>query len=98
MKVKTHPVVVKQQEALGQYLREWRVIRGITAETVAQRARISRATLSRLENGATVGTDTLVSVIRVLGLSDKVLSALDPLNDDYAAAFVATCIPKKAAR
>ena len=63
------PATARQLEALGDRLRLARLRRRLSAATVAERAGITRSTLSRAEKGdAGVALGTYVSVLRVLGL------------------------------
>lgn len=69
--------------AIGEQLRTWRKLLGLTAEQVAERAGISRGTLRRLEQGETsVGFDIFLEVTRVLGLTEQILKAVDPYETD----------------
>ena len=68
--------------ALGDSLRRWRKLRGITAEQVAERARTTRVTLRKIENGGSVSIDILMRVIMVLGIQQGILDAAEPLNSD----------------
>lgn len=65
--------------ALGQRLREARLRRGFSAQTVSARATISRPTLTKVERGdACVTMGTYLQVLRVLGLEqDLAKLALD---------------------
>jgi transcriptional regulator with XRE-family HTH domain len=60
---------------LGGRVAAWRLERGLTQEQLAFRAEIGRATLQRLESGASVQLTSLVKLLRSLG----VLDALDVL-------------------
>lgn len=55
---------------LGQRLRAARRSRSLTQAAVAERAGISRPTLSALERGKDVSLDTFLSVLRALDLLD----------------------------
>ncbi|WP_371029473.1 helix-turn-helix domain-containing protein [Pseudoclavibacter sp. JSM 162008] len=68
--------------ALGDSLRRWRKLRGITAEQVAERARTTRVTLRKIENGGSVSSDILMRVLMVLGIEQGILDAVEPLNSD----------------
>ena len=61
-------VLRRALRGLGKRIRAARERRGYSAGQVAHRARISRATLRRLEAGKPVRTDTLHSVLYVVGL------------------------------
>jgi transcriptional regulator with XRE-family HTH domain len=65
------PATARQLAALGQRLRVARLRRSYSAQSVAQRAGIARATLYRVEEGDPgVSMATYASVLRVLSLQD----------------------------
>lgn len=70
------PCVQRSLEKLGQNIRLARLRRDLSAEMVAERAGISRQTLSALENGSgSVSMATWLQVLFVLGL-EKDLEAI----------------------
>jgi len=70
-------------EVFGANVARWRKIQGLTAQMVADRAAVTRATLRSIEHGeGTARTENLFAVLRVLGQSDAVVTATDPLNSD----------------
>jgi len=65
------PASAKEMEALGQRLKDARLRRRFSMETVCSRADISRPTLYKIERGdPSVSFGTYVQVLRVLGLVD----------------------------
>jgi transcriptional regulator with XRE-family HTH domain len=69
--VTSYPSSVKEMEALGQRLKDARLRRRFSMETVCARADISRPTLYKVENGdPSVAIGAFVQVLRVLGLGD----------------------------
>ena len=69
--VTNYPSSVKEMEALGQRLKDARLRRRFSMETVCARADISRPTLYKVENGdPSVAIGTFVQVLRVLGLGE----------------------------
>lgn len=73
------PTSARQLAVLGERLRLARLRRRYSAETVAQRAGMTRSTLYRAEKGdAGVSLGTYASVLRVLGL----LADLDSVARD----------------
>lgn len=57
----------------------WRRLRGLTQVQLADRAGVSRDTLTRLERGeGGVSTENLLRVLRALGILDGITAALDP--------------------
>lgn len=55
---------------LGGRVAAWRLDRGLTQEQLAFRTGIGRATLQRLESGASVQLTSLVKLLRALGTLD----------------------------
>jgi transcriptional regulator with XRE-family HTH domain len=55
---------------LGGRVAAWRLARGLTQEQLAFRADIGRATLQRLEAGASVQLTSLVKLLRSVGMLD----------------------------
>jgi len=67
--VSIYPSSAKELEALGQRLKDARLRRRFSMETVCARADISRPTLYKVENGdPSVAMGNYVQVLRVLGL------------------------------
>ncbi len=66
-----YPSSAKELEALGQRLRDARLRRRFSMETVCVRADISRPTLYKVEQGnPSVSLGVYVQVLRVLGLQE----------------------------
>lgn len=59
------------EKMLGRGLLEIRLARNINQTDLAAEAGISRRTMTRLENGDGVSLDTLIRVMRALGLADR---------------------------
>ena len=86
-------------QSVGAQLRTWRKLLGLTAEQVAERAGIGRATLRRLEQGETsVGFDVFLEVTRVLGLTEQILKAVDPYETDLGRARADHKLPQRVRR
>lgn len=67
----------------GAHVRGWRMVLGLTAQQVAERADITRDTLRRIESGdPRVGFGNVAQVLRALGALDRVVESVDPLNSD----------------
>ncbi len=61
----------------------WRRLRGLTQVQLADRAGVSRDTLTRLEGGdGGVSIENLLRVLRALGILDSFAGALDPYASD----------------
>lgn len=95
-------ISVRTQRAaatVGDQLRTWRKLLGLTAEQVADRAQISRSTLRKLEQGDLgVGFGVFVDVARVLGLSEKLSTAFDPYETDFGRARADQQLPQRVRR
>jgi transcriptional regulator with XRE-family HTH domain len=68
-----YPAAAKEMEALGHRLKDARLRRRFSMETVCARADISRPTLSKAESGdPSVAFGSYVQVLRVLGMVEDV--------------------------
>jgi transcriptional regulator with XRE-family HTH domain len=64
-------------------IRGWRRLRGLTQAQLADRSGVSRDTITRLEGGdGGVSIETLLRVLRALGILDSLPEALDPHRSD----------------
>lgn len=72
-----------QLNTFGEHVRGWRMVLGLTAQQVSERAGITRDTLRRVESGDPgVGFGNVSQVLRALGVLDQVIDAVDPLASD----------------
>ncbi|PZU44183.1 MAG: transcriptional regulator [Microbacterium sp.] len=70
-------------DTFGAHVRGWRMVLGLTAQQVAERADISRVTLRKIETGdSSVSFENVAQVLRALGILSEVVQAVDPLNSD----------------
>lgn len=77
----------------------WRKLRGLTQAQVADRAGISRDTVVRLEAGeGGVSTETLLRVLRALGILDLLPRALDPYETDLDGCVPTSTFPRVCGR
>ena len=73
----------RQLDEFGEHLRGWRMVLGLTAQQVAERAEITRSTLRKIETGEPgVSFGNVAQVLRALGMLDAAIEAVDPLNSD----------------
>ena len=98
----TRPTSARTRDAgrqLGEHLRTWRKLQGLTAEQLAERAGINRNTLGRLERGET-STDLgiFLAVVRSLGQLDSVVNALDPYETPLGRARADDALPQRVRR
>ena len=81
---------------LGENIRTWRKLLGLKAEQVAERADISLATYSKIENGHQgVSLAKFLAVLRALGLLQKIEMATDPYESDLGRARADQLLPKR---
>ncbi|MFY9262298.1 MAG: helix-turn-helix domain-containing protein [Actinomycetaceae bacterium] len=68
---------------IGESIRGSRMVLGLTAKQLSDRAGITRGTLRRIEQGEPgVSFGNVAQVLRGLGILDKVVDGVDPLNSD----------------
>ena len=73
----------RQLAEFGEHVRGWRMVLGLTAQQVSERAGITRDTLRKIETGDPgVGFGNVAQVLRALGVLDQVVEAVDPLGSD----------------
>ena len=78
------PIPVRRAlRELGTDAQTWRKLLGLTAEQIADRAGVSRSTLTKLESGnGGVSLETALRVFRALGIMDTVVTSADPYRSD----------------
>lgn len=82
-RVKTVPLPVRRAlSGIGDDLRTWRRLRGLTVVEVAERADVARSTVLRLEAGRGAGLEAVLRVARALGVLDELTASLDPYRSD----------------
>ena len=75
--------IERQLVRFGEHIRGWRMVLGLTAQQVSERAGITRDTLRRIEAGDPgVGFGNVTQVLRALGVLDHLVEAVDPLGSD----------------
>ena len=73
----------RQLAEFGEHLRGWRMVLGLTAQQVSERAGITRDTPRKIEAGnPSAGFGNVAQVLRALGVLDQVVGAVDPLGSD----------------
>lgn len=97
MDINSTPVSVKRAlRKLGQDLKEARKKRWIPMWLAAERAGMSRATLSKIEKGDEgVSIASYAKVFFILGLLDRLLEVADPRFDAFGLAIDAENLPKR---
>lgn len=72
---------------LGERLRQWRIVLGLSQELAADRANISMPTLRRIERGDTgVRLGSVLALMEVYNLTEQLMQVTDPLNTDLGRA------------
>ena len=67
------------EASLGRKLEQLRLSKNVNQSALAAEAGVSRRTITRLENGEGISLDTLIRVMRALGVVDRLASLLpDP--------------------
>ncbi|MGN0056356.1 MAG: alpha-amylase family glycosyl hydrolase [Atopobiaceae bacterium] len=83
-------------QSIGQSLKTWRAISGVTADDLARTVGVSRDTVSRVERGdASVSMGTVLDMCGEFGLRDKVSSAVDPSNSELGRIGLSHGVPKR---
>jgi transcriptional regulator with XRE-family HTH domain len=81
---------------LGADLADARKRRRIATATMAERARVSRPTLARLERGdATVSLGIFATVLFVLGMQDRLADLVDAAQDRLGLDLQTELLPKR---
>ncbi|HEY5814907.1 MAG TPA: helix-turn-helix domain-containing protein [Solirubrobacterales bacterium] len=90
------PAVRRALREIAGHLAVWRRLRGLTQAQLADRAGVSRDTLTRLEKGeGGVSTENLLRILRALGVLDKLAEALDPYASDIGRLRSEQQLPKR---
>jgi len=77
------PAVRRALRELADDVAVWRRLRGLTQAQLADRAGVSRDTVTRLERGDSgVSTENLMRILRGLGILSSLSAALDPYASD----------------
>jgi len=97
MDIKNTPFPVKRAlKKFGEDLRDARKRRRITMELAAERAAISRATLSKIEKGDDgVSLGAYAKVLFVLGMIERLVELADPTFDSLGMGLEADNLPKR---
>lgn len=92
----TPPAVRRALRQTAESLGGWRRLRGLTQAQLADRAGVSRSTVSRLETGdGGVSLENLLRVLRALGVLDALPRALDPYETDIGRLRAEQGLPRR---
>ncbi|CAG7573743.1 helix-turn-helix protein [Barrientosiimonas humi] len=87
----------RQLAEFGEHVRGWRMVLGLTAQQVSERAGITRDTLRKIEAGdPSAGFGNVAQVMRALGVLDQVVEAVDPLGSDIGRLRAGSLAKKRA--
>lgn len=97
MHIKNTPLPVKRAlKKLGQDLRDARKRRRITMKLAAERAAISRATLTKIEMGDDgVSLGAYAKILFVLGMIERLVELADPTFDILGMGLETDNLPKR---
>ncbi|MCL2881461.1 MAG: helix-turn-helix domain-containing protein [Coriobacteriia bacterium] len=91
----SHKVLAAASE-VGEQLKTWRKLLGLTAEQLSQRAGIARSTLRRIEQGdAAVNFQAVLRTMNALGILDRMSQATDPYETDFGRARADQTLPER---
>jgi transcriptional regulator with XRE-family HTH domain len=76
----------------------WRTLQRLTTTEVADAAGLSRKTVEQLERGHSVSLANYFRVLRVLGVLERSVAAVDPLETDVGRARAADLLYRKTRR
>ncbi len=83
-------------QQLGSNLSNWRRLLGYTSQEVADKAAVSRDTISRLEHGdPSVSLGTYLSVLQAYSLLDKAVEITDLYESDLGRAHADQTLPQR---
>ncbi len=87
----------RQLAEFGEHVRGWRMVLGLTAQQVSERAGITRDTLRKIETGdPSAGFGNVAQVLRALGVLNQVVEAVDPLGSDIGRLRAGSLAKKRA--
>lgn len=91
--------ILRATRQIGENLTAWRKLQSLTAAQVADRAGVSRTTLSKLEHGESgVSLGVVLEVLRALGQLDAVVKATDPYESDLGRIRASQELPQRVRR
>lgn len=90
------PAIRRATRLVGEDVSTWRKLRGLTQAQLADRAGVSRDTLTRLEGGdGGVSVENMIKVLRGLGVLDALTRALDPYESDVGRLRSEQSLPRR---
>ncbi len=100
MSTSTTPIAVSRAlRQLGEHVATWRKLQGLSTAILAERAGMARGTLRSIEHGGgTASSESLLRVLRVLGVMDRVIDAADPYTTDVGKLRADEALPNRVRR
>jgi len=96
MKRPTTAKTKRAAKSIGENIGTWRRLYGISSQQLAERAAVSRTTISRLENGdPSVSLETFLNVANALSMLDEIVDVTDPYETDYGRIRADQALPKR---
>ncbi|MDO5628573.1 MAG: helix-turn-helix transcriptional regulator [Mobilicoccus sp.] len=83
---------------MGDSLRAWRLLQGLTLAQVAERAGVSTSTLKRLESGQGATLEAVLRVARALDVMAPLVESIDPMNSDIGRLRMQDLMPERPRR
>jgi transcriptional regulator with XRE-family HTH domain len=85
---RTSPRRQRQLAEFGENIRRWRLVNGLSAAELAERAAVTRQTLRAIEAGEGGRIDSLFAVLGALGIADAAVAGIDPYRNETARARI----------
>lgn len=99
MSVAKRRAITDAAAQIGESVSAWRRAQRMTQADIAQRARTSVGTVSRIETGdPAVSFATVLSVAHTLGFLPELVAAADPARSDFGVAMLQHGLPKRVRR
>lgn len=96
MKRPTSPKTKLAAKQIGENIATWRKLYGLTSQDLADKAAVSRTTISRLENGdPTVSFETFLNACRALSTLGAVVEATDSYETDLGRIRADQTLPQR---
>ena len=90
------PARDRRLKALGENIRAWRKLQGLSASELARRSHVTRDTLRAIEQGTgTPRLDSLMSVVSALGFAEHFVQASNPFETEAGRALALEAVDSK---
>lgn len=93
---RSSPARERRLSSLGENIKAWRKLQGLSASEIARRSHVTRDTLRAIAQGTgTPKIESVMSVITALGFADHVVAATDPFKTDSGRALALEAAGRK---